>query len=413
MGFRSGLGFLFVAGVTAGCGGGERTIVDPPPPGSKNPTITLVPHSEDAALANQLGWSTGVPGAEATLTPADGQGAVQTFTSSAAGSVTLPQLTEGKKYLLSVRRILTAQEVAKLGTGSDVLGFAGYDTISVNSATAALDFILAASRRGSLVISEWSFTVKYAVGLGDYSGGVYLEVYNNSDSTIYLDGIVFGSGFVLANDYPPYPCSMFEALRTDPSAIWSLFHYAFPGNRRDTPLAPGKVAVVAVGAIDHSAFWPGLQDLRGADFELALGTNADNPTVPNMVDLSVESPPFGQMFGSLGAVAFLATPGPMSDMPRRQDPRSSRLWRGFPADRILDAFATGSTYDTGYPLCPRMLHERFERRHGFLAPLSTADNLTSSSRKIFSSSGGSFRLQDTRTSAADFRATPRNPGQIQ
>lgn len=411
--FRSFAAVACLAGLSLGCGGGERSIVDPPPPGSQNPAVTLVAHSEDAAVANQLGWSSGVPGAEVTVTPADGDGAAQSFTSGNTGRVQLPQLTEGRKYLISVRRVLTTQESARLGAGTDVLGFAGFDTVTVGSVSASPTFTVAASRRGSLVISEWSFIGKFELCCGTYDEAGFIEVYNNSDSTIYLDGMILGVGFVLRDDYPNLPCSMFDGLRTDATRIWSLFHEAFPGSGRDYPVLPGKIAVVANSAIDHSVYSSGLLDLRSADFELSGGIGANNPAVPNMVSLSVETPPFGQYFSSLGAVTFVATPGPVDELPRQSDPRSSRLWRGFPASRVIDVFATSSQYDSGYKQCPRMLHENFDRRNGVFIPFRADDYLTSVSRRSFVTVDGRARLQDTRTSAADFTAGSRTPGQIQ
>ena len=77
---------------------------------------------------------------------------------------------------------------------------------------------LVASRRRSLVISE---LFGYTGSTVPYNWGSYLEIFNASDSTTYLDGVVLAAtwaGMNLAD--VDRPCETFNyAKRTDSTAI--------------------------------------------------------------------------------------------------------------------------------------------------------------------------------------------------
>jgi hypothetical protein len=154
------------------CAGGEKTIVEPPPTGSGDLTVVVRADASENAAATALGWSSGLSGAQVTLAAIDGS--ARTATSNSAGVAIFSGVADGK-YDLSVSRLLTTAEVAKVSS-SDILGFVSEDSISVSSGTRSQTLTALASRKGSLVISERSFQPKLVTGIGGYYLGGFIEV---------------------------------------------------------------------------------------------------------------------------------------------------------------------------------------------------------------------------------------------
>jgi hypothetical protein len=410
--------------LTSACSGGDVKIVDPPPPPESKLTLTITPDAADASAAQQLGWSAGIPAAEVTIAPTDSTlGSPQTYTSSSSGLVTVSGLKEGL-YVVDVRRALSPQELSKLGPSPDVRGFAGRATIQVSATSSSAVASIPASRRRSLLINEFSWRGLFDIGTLSYNENGFVELYNNSDTTIYLDGVTIGQSINIFRDFPNFPCSMFESLRNDPAGIWSLYHFMFPGGGHDYPLQPGRLITLAQDAIDHSVFYPGLPDLRNADFELLGPTDVDNPAVPNLIDQSYDSPPFGahglEYFPS-GGTFFLAAPVDFNLLPRQRDPRNERVYARFPATGILDVFSTvfdakteASAAAQFGPLCPQLVNRAFERESGsFFGPDDKTDFKYSESRKVIGTTAdGRSIVQSTRSSAEDFTKAPFSPGRM-
>lgn len=106
----------------------------------------------------------------------------------------------------------------------------------------------------------------------------YIELYNASENTVYLDGIIVGRGRQTLND----------SLETvDYAQATYLFH--FPGEPltgREYPFLPGEFLVLAQDALDHSQYIPTSLDLSDADWEFFDqygGADIDNPA-PNILN---------------------------------------------------------------------------------------------------------------------------------
>jgi hypothetical protein len=323
-----------------------------------------------------------------------------------------------KNYIVEVRRWLTATETARLPAGQDVDGWAARATIAATGA-GSQTLAVPASRRKSLVISEWAFNNAGFPGIGDYPYGGFLELYNNADTTIYLDGLIIGEGWESSLDNPIFPCAMSRPWRDDPQGIWARFFQLMPGSGREYPLLPGRVSVIATDAIDHRGLIPGGLDLRGADFEFEGILDADNPAVPNVKDIGRVSYPsgHGSRFGSLVAVPFVSLPVDISSLPVAFPfgTTSNSSYARFPADRILDAMSIGIKYVVGPPDCPPLVNARFDREASRARGTSNEieEYSFSISRRVtpFLSSGRRV-LQHTRSGNADFVRTPRTPGTL-
>jgi len=290
------------------------------------------------------------------------------------------------------------------------------DVRAPQTATAVEAF---AGRRGSLVISELSYAAP------DVSGWVYnfagfLELYNNSDSTIYLDGKLVARGPTLMRDFRngvayQISCEEEAPYQLDPEGFWSSFVWRFPGSGREHPLNPGEAVVVATDGIDHRPVDPRLPDLSAADFEFIGSTDADNPTVPNMVTEGLE---FFRQLGhgllfQMAGIFYIAEGSDLALLPATDlPPNAQPAWR-IPRSTVLDVLASSyapqlEAYYSDVPLCRPWINPVFDRQPGgFLESLTT----NSARRRVFMRlPNGRVILLRTKATANDFEivgaATP-------
>jgi hypothetical protein len=368
--------------------------------------------AEDAAIAQALGWAERrIPDTEVRV---EGTGFSETLVSGPDGTVRLEDLLPGS-YTISVERMLTAEELPLVeAVEAGVLGFAGGQRISVLSPATTRTFSLGAGRRGSLVISEFVKTLGTAPGGAEYRFGGYIELYNNSDTLIYLDGKVLGHGWDYSGDYAPnFPCSMFEDFRNDPEGIWSRLFYRFPGAGTDYPLAPGQTAVIATDAIDHTQFATGVVDLSGANFETVGGADVDNPAVPNLINIGPFEHPFGHglMLGVLVQMPFIAEPLVVAELEGRREPSNGNLFYRIPREKLIDVAVARVPDLGGIPWCPELIHRSIDRQEAISEASWPAASLH---RRVFGElEDGRLILQRTFTSGRDFELRAPAPGRIQ
>jgi len=106
----------------------------------------------------------------------------------------------------------------------------------------------------------------------------FVELYNNSDSTRYLDGLILCRGL---QKHKPNMDSV--------DYVQVIYIYQFPGvpkTGHDYPIFPHEFVVIAQDAIDHSQFVDTALDLSDADWEFynPYYSEIDNPA-PNVVNV--------------------------------------------------------------------------------------------------------------------------------
>jgi len=414
----------------ATCMHGEITVLEP---GAKPPndsfTLTVVP-GEAAAT---LGWTAGIPGAEVILAPSvkpnpDGAGdtatgpPIDTLMTDSTGHVSVPNLPVGW-YYVEVRRWLTDAERGRLAPGADLIGFATREVVERGNDT----MYVPGSHRHSLVVSEVSQFPEWDPTNGccyDYGG--YLELANNSDTTVYLDGLVLGLFQADGESVPSTGrCAAWMPFNNDPDGVWVEYMDSLPGTGHDYPLAPGAVAVIATDAIDHRANSPtyGL-DLTHANFEMAGTADADNPSVPNSIPIGPNGPYEGGGHGLLFSMGnswsvVVALPVDAASLPKALKYQEEHGWvERLPRDHVLDVFLVfypGIVTDYGN-LCPILVNSAFDRRPAPLLWTQLPDGTWhtlgqySIQRKVaFTRPDGRKILQDTRSTEADFYIGLRTP----
>jgi hypothetical protein len=314
-------------------------------------------------------------------------------------------------YEVEVTRLLTASEMVQADSALRLL--AGGRRLWLPTPDAQ-DVTMAPDHRGSLVFSEISLAwpLPWEIPTTVAAKVKYFEVYNNSDTTIYLDGKYWGVGWDKVADYgAAWPCAQTEVVRNDPEGIWVQHVFRFPGRGTDYPLAPGNTALIAKAAIDHREVDPRLFDLRHADFEWG----GPNPDVPNLEDIGL-TPLWWFYPQPFNMPQFLSEPVDLATLPRYVDPHSGYAFVRIPGRLVLDAWSnpydwTTQTLEVDSPACLENLHRSFERLPGPAAALTDFDERLSRQRRVLTVlPDGRKVLQDTETSMADFVKAVRTPG---
>jgi len=289
--------------------------------------------------------------------------------------------------------------------------------------TMIVELALYADRPRGLVISEFGIGTPppWEVG-GSYFAGQYFEVYNNADSTIYLDGKIFGENPNLYASGRGQSCASIAPLRTDSTGIYVRWMLAFPGSGSDYPIGPGELRTVAVQAIDHRPIHRSLLDLSAADFEIGFGGAAANPAVPDMLDVGLR----GWRANSLiltRDVVFLAERIDVASLPIVFRDADGSPYVRMPASHLLDVVAVRilwpdhDTRSISLPCAP-MVHPLFDRyatvlrETGFDTDVNLAAVWSLERKVLRVGPSGRPVLQNTNTSAVDFFVGTRTFGAL-
>lgn len=377
--------------------------------------VTVRADAEAAAAASALGWAGGtIPQAIIRITRAGSAGSLE-VAADQAGAAIIPDLLPGT-YSLTVFRVLNEQErgvVQAAGFGLD--GFAGGVGTWVSAPNTSLNLPISPGERGSLVISEVLRADFLTPNVGFYRDHQYIELYNNSDTTIYLDRKIIGKGTAGAFDYPRFPCSLYAPFTLDSLGIWATYFYQVPGSGTIYPLLPGTAAVIALDAIDHSQINPKSPDLRFADFETIGRTDTDNPSVPNLVFVgAAEDDPGGwrgMLLWELSSVIFVANDFVKDTLPTMVHP-SNRTYHRIGRGAFLDLISHRIVFAAPLsPPCETIVLPIHDRRPGEL--LRDTDELTLKRKVLFTAPNGRTVLQRTRATQVDFEAVPLlTPGAV-
>ncbi len=388
------------------------TLVDPELAGNGDRGLTITVDLEDSTLAQALGWENGVPRAEVQLHRIVDPFQPHTVYTDSAGYAHVLNLLPGL-YKIAGYRVLNEHETGP--TGGIVRAFGDGFKQRISGA-GKVSLTLATDRQGSLAISEVYGGGSTWENYG-YFWARFSELYNNSDTTVYLDGMLWGYAF--GKSYSnPLTCVENQAFREDPAGLWSLEFHQFPGSGRDYAVAPGQVVTIAVDAVDHSQVDPTLPDLSHADFELEGSADPDNPDVPNMPSKGPTAHLLGHgMLAGARRVMFLALPVDVSNLVTQVHVNGRRYVR-IPTERILDVThgARESPNSGALTLptyhCLNWINREFDRLES-VEYHPGDDNRISMHRRVLRTVGGRTILQDVNTSRVDFVIGLYSAGRIE
>jgi hypothetical protein len=397
------------SGGGGGGGGGGGTVLRAPL------AITVRMYPADSAVWNALGWVAGqVSRATVTIQRDGSSDPALTLRTDSGGVARFVGLLTGS-YTASGLRILSAAERGQLpANDQDVEAIASGTRIVVDTPGTSATLYLPLSRRGSLVVSEYWFPLSLVEPPAFiYPFGGYVELYNNSDTTVYLDGLTFGDGLMKVTSQGSYnSCVNYADMMNDSTGVWAEDIFRFPGSGHDHPLAPGHAVVLATDAVDHRTVNDSASDLSQADFEFIGPSDVDNPAVPNMINLSDHVTPLGHgWYGPFQAAPFIAMALSPDTLPTRVVYTYSAKYYHIARAAVI-GFSLFYTKDPRYTDCSPLVSPVFDAAP---AMLPYADFYSSSfKRKVLRYlPDGRAVLQNTRTSAQDFEFTfPRTPGVV-
>jgi len=131
------------------------------------------------------------------------------------------------------------------------------------------------------VISEIYYTGSLTPESKNYRQDTFFEIYNNSNETLYADGLAIGEGAFNAG-FARLNSNLTPDNRATHTAIQAF--YRVPGNGMTYPVEPGESITLCDIGIDHRAHNPQSIDLSQADFEWY-----DDSPIPSVQDVDIES----------------------------------------------------------------------------------------------------------------------------
>jgi len=380
-------------------------------------TLTIKLFPNDTGMGIALGWPSGVvPGAAVTLQRDGTSDTTLHAISDSLGKITFPSILTGS-YSISALRVVDSTERPRLPAGYrdvDALGSGG--RVGVDTPSVVTNFTLPVSHRGSLLVSEfWSPLNADPLPNSIYPFAGFVELYNNSDTTIYLDGLIFGDG-LLANPYI-YPgsansCTNFADMMGDTTGVWAEMLFRFPGSGHDHPISPGQAVVIATDAVDHRVVNPDASDLTNADFEFIGPSDVDNPAVPNMINLGTREATFGHGWYAIDRGApFVALPLSVDTLPKRVIYTDYLTYYHVARSAILGLSLFLMPLPTR-DYCRPLVTPSLDAAPAFL-PYVDYYSPSMQRRVLRRLPDGRAVLQNTRTSVNDFvLTTPRTPGSV-
>ena len=350
--------FLTTVAMLAGCGEEKPRLLD----GSNSMTICAVD------TANVLGGGAGAPVAGVTIRiNAEGFFFQRTLVTGDDGWAEINNIPAGK-YILTAERVL-----------SDLLIF-GQKEKSLLAKPALMDTI----RMGFVPTTPLVMNEIYYAGCkasAFYYYDQFIELYNSSDETIYLDGYIVGRG------------THYEDLLDWESVDYAIAYYIykFPGQSgvtRNYPIEPGEFLVLACDAYDHSLIDEACVDMTGADFEFCnpLAFDYCNSEKVHLEPVTTEGNDFTMNLGHESV--FIAT-GEEYSFVEHVNESGPQVYGHVPLETILDGVEYASN-----PEAPRYMTRRLDAT---LAPGAPKYGARSIERR--------FPGLDSNNSAFDFIVT--------
>lgn len=278
--------------------------------------------------------------------------------------------------------------------GQTLLAQGGKHTMAVSS-----------SPKSDLVISKVYYSTGKDNNGRNYTAGVYIELYNNSEAPINLAGYYLG----LNESNSTAPTALLAQLESNQ---YMKQVYSFPSHT----LAPGTTAVIANVAIDHSTLASAESDLSRADFEVLdpNGRIADQTHVTNLTQVfsNLKNNMNLSLSGPTGIALFRTSEDPSTWAQVDRDGLNVQATKFLtvPNHSIVDAVeilsyrSSSSSVDATQKRYPAFIDAGYAFVQTTRAHIAIA--------RKYSQSGGRIILQDTNNSSNDFvlvtSLSPRN-----
>lgn len=277
--------------------------VDPKPAKTERAIDFQITLKDNSGFMQTLFGSDRVRGAEVTL-KSNLLGNEYYLISDSNGVIKINGIISDKYIITATRKMTNGEMQIISGTNATNVKLVNKKDriINLDSASPAnieleMEIVVGGS---PLIISE--IYASGPQGSGLYYHDKYVEVFNQSDSVLYLDNMMIAVVYTNSNTGLQY--------RDDPEYIHSKNIWIFPGTGKDYPIQPGQFVVCAEDAIDHRINAPNSVDLSHADFEFYKddAPDIDNPAIPNMIRIYQTSGNDWLIGGETGALILANFP---------------------------------------------------------------------------------------------------------
>lgn len=299
----------------------------------------------------------------------------------------------GREYKAMLKEASTLSDDARMMLGVSLMNrriFSAED----------LKLQILAMQLSDLVISKVYYSGTKDKMDRNYTVDGYVELFNNSDHTVYADGLYLA----LAESVSPaaYPA------KDNPDSIYARQICRFPGAGTDFPVEPGKTLLVAArSARNHKESAPTSVDLSQADFEVKLEDGSGNPDVRRLpvISNSTAIQYLNLLSGGPNAVYLFATDEDVvNDWPEvyQRGKTSGERFRRMHKSVVLDAV---ECLKKPAQSDPDVNTKRFQAEidAGYITINAVNGyNCQSVERRVSRSENGRYYLIDTNNSSSDF-----------
>lgn len=294
-----------------------------------------------------------------------------TGVTAADGTVEFKNVAPGNYDIAAVQTIAAADYNAKAGTNlTEAIVFNGTLSRQSLSQNSSLSIVLKTGRVGDLVIKQIYYAGSHVTN-GALFRDQFIEIYNNSNVTLYADSLYFGQtinvstalnkidfnkGYYLPTGQYDWTKSIqMNNSKANSDYVYMSALFMIPGTGKQYPILPGTSIIIAANALNHKVPYTGADgkaigvkdpsltvDLSKADFEVYLGdqpginrlaSDLDNPAVPNVtvIDAGANRDLVLDNNGRDGVVIFKSAISP-------------KIWGRFPTPDVVQIIASTKTY---------------------------------------------------------------------
>ncbi|MDW9379602.1 DUF4876 domain-containing protein [Chryseobacterium sp. JV558] len=153
--------------------------------------------------------------------------------------------------------------------------------INGSETSKTMDLALKSGSSSDLILEEIFFTGTKTPQGAMYFGDQYFKITNNTDQTLYADGMLLIQSSFMTNEKQDYSPNIMGTTLSAGAII------RIPGNGATYPVKPGEYIIIAEDAINHKDFNPSSVNLSNANFQIFKedSDDIDNPSVPKMVNV--------------------------------------------------------------------------------------------------------------------------------
>ena len=233
----------------------------------------------------------------------------------------------------------------------------------------------------------------------NYATDSYIEIFNNSDEVVYIDGKYLG----LAESVSPaaYPAS------ENPDSIYMRQICKFPGNGSEHPVQPGgSIVVAAKSARNHQESALNTVDLSHADFEVKVVEGSGNPDVPMLpiISNSTKIQTLNLLSGGPNAVVLFETDEDVLSWPEvyQRGKTSGEMFRRIHKSVVIDGVeCLKKPAQTDPDVNTKRLQQEIDAGYITITAIN-GNNHESVDRKVSRYENGRYYLTDTNNTSADF-----------